>query len=110
MKKSKLFAPFLMLFAGAVASITMFYFHYPAAQMLPRLLAVLLVFYFAGCFIQKKVLAFVGQIRENEEALEKAAAAAREESLVNEKISFGRVIQKRNRLKSGKSLYWSMPL
>ena len=84
MKKSKLFAPFLMLFAGAVASITMFYFHYPAAQMLPRLLAVLLVFYFAGCFIQKKVLAFVGQIRENEEALEKAAAAAREESLVNE--------------------------
>ena len=52
--------------------------------MLPRLLAVLLVFYFAGCFIQKKVLAFVGQIRENEEALEKAAAAAREESLVNE--------------------------
>ena len=84
MKKSKLFAPFLMLFAGAVASITMFYFHDPAAQMLPRLLAVLLVFYFAGCFIQKKVLAFVGQIRENEEALEKAAAAAREESLVNE--------------------------
>ena len=81
MKKSKLFAPFLMLFAGAVASITMFYFHYPAAQMLPRLLAVLLVFYFAGCFIQKKVLAFVGQIRENEEALEKAAAAAREERI-----------------------------
>ncbi len=84
MKKSKLFAPFLMLFAGAVASITMFYFHYPAAQMLPRLLAVLLVFYFAGCFIQKKVLAFVGQIRENEEALEKEAAAAREEILANE--------------------------
>ena len=84
MKKSKLFAPFLMLFAGAVASITMFYFHYPAGQMLPRLFAVLLVFYIAGCFIQKKVLAFVGQIRENEEALEKAAAAAREESLVNE--------------------------
>lgn len=84
MKKSKLFPPFLMLFAGAVASITMFYFHYPAGQMLPRLLAVLLVFYFAGCFIQKKVLAFVSQIRENEEALEKEAAAAREEALANE--------------------------
>ena len=33
---------------------------------------------------KKKVLAFVGQIRENEEALEKEAAAAREEILANE--------------------------
>lgn len=74
MKKSKLFAPFIMLLAGAVASITMFYFHYPAGQMLPRLLAVLLAFYIAGCFIQKKVLAFMNQIRENEEALEREAA------------------------------------
>ena len=85
MKKSRLFAPFLMLLAGAVASITMFYFHYPAGQMLPRLLAVLLVFYIAGCFIQKKVLAFMNQIRENEEALEREAAAAREEGIEGEK-------------------------
>ncbi|MDE6893578.1 MAG: hypothetical protein K2P50_17445 [Lachnospiraceae bacterium] len=85
MKKSRLFAPFLMLLAGAVASITMFYFHYPAGQMLPRLLAVLLVFYIAGCFIQKKVLAFMNQIRENEEALEREAAAEREEVIEGEK-------------------------
>ncbi len=84
MKKSRLFAPFLMLLAGAVASITMFYFHYPAGQMLPRLLAVLLVFYIAGCFIQKKVLAFMNQIRENEEALEREAAE-REEVIEGEK-------------------------
>lgn len=81
MKKSKLFAPFLMLFAGAVASITMFGFHYTADQMLPRLLAVLLAFYIAGCIIQKKVLAFVNQIRENEEALEREAAAAAAEEI-----------------------------
>ena len=62
MKKSRLFAPFLMLLAGAVASITM-----------------------AGCFIQKKVLAFMNQIRENEEALEREAAAEREEVIEGEK-------------------------
>ncbi|MCM1134814.1 MAG: hypothetical protein NC400_04480 [Clostridium sp.] len=77
MKKSRLFAPFLMLFAGAVASITMYGFHYTTGQMLPRLLAVLLVFYAAGVFIQKKVLAFVNQIREKEEELEREAEAAR---------------------------------
>ncbi|MCM1126702.1 MAG: hypothetical protein NC429_09540 [Lachnospiraceae bacterium] len=66
MKKSRLFAPFLMLLAGAIASIVMYYFDYSTAQMLPRLLAVLLVFYLAGCFIQKKILGFVEQIEEEE--------------------------------------------
>ena len=75
MKKRKLFAPFLMLFAGAVASIMMFAFHYTTAQMLPRLLGVLLFFYIAGCFIQKKVIGFEKEIEEKEaaegEAIEK---------------------------------------
>ena len=67
MKKLKLFAPFLMLFSGAIASIMMFYFQYPVEQMLPRLLIVLIVFYIAGCFIQKKIISFVEQIKEEEE-------------------------------------------
>ena len=67
MKKLKLFAPFLMLLSCAVASIMMFYFQYPVEQMLPRLLIVLIVFYIAGCFIQKKIISFVEQIKEEEE-------------------------------------------
>lgn len=66
MKKLKLFAPFLMLLSGAIASIMMFYFQYPVEQMLPRLLIVLIVFYIAGCFIQKKIISFVEQIKEEE--------------------------------------------
>ena len=67
MKKLKLFAPFLMLLSGAIASIMMFYFQYPVEQMLPRLLILLIVFYIAGCFIQKKIISFVEQIKEEEE-------------------------------------------
>lgn len=66
MKKSKLFAPFLMLLAGTVASITMRCFHYSTGQMLPRLLIVLVAFYVAGCFIQKKVYKFVDEILTEE--------------------------------------------
>lgn len=67
MKKIKLFAPFLMLFAGAVASIMMYHFDYGLKQMLTILLIVLLVFYVAGFFIQKKIVSFVEQIKEEEE-------------------------------------------
>lgn len=77
MKKSKLFAPFLMLLAGAVVSILMFGFHYSMKQTLPVLLAVLLIFYLAGWFIQRKVCSFVEQIIEEEtkegEVIEKDA-------------------------------------
>lgn len=67
MKKSRLFAPFLMLLAGTVASLMMFFSHYSMKEMLPILLAVLLLFYLAGSFIQKRVEAFVNQIKEEEE-------------------------------------------
>jgi len=77
MKKGKLFAPFLMLLAGAIASIMMYCFHYTTKQMLPRLIVVLIVFYLGGCFIQKKVMGFVEQIKEEEarkgEVIEKEA-------------------------------------
>ena len=36
--------------------------------MLPRLLGVLLFFYIAGCFIQKKVIGFEKEIEEKEAA------------------------------------------
>lgn len=67
MKKEKLFAPFLMLLAGAVASIMMYWFQYSMKQMLPILLIVLLAFYLAGIFIQRKITSFVKQIKEEEE-------------------------------------------
>lgn len=66
MKKSRLFAPFLMLLAGAIASIMMYRSDYTTGQMLPRLILVLLIFYLAGCFVQKKILKFVEQIKEEE--------------------------------------------
>lgn len=68
MKKSRLFAPFLMLFAGAVTSIVMFKGNYDATDLLIILLCVMVFFYLAGCLIQKKVLSFINQIREKEAA------------------------------------------
>ncbi len=47
-KKRKLIPPFVMLFAGAVVSITMFVSHYKSKDMLVILLCVLLVFFVAG--------------------------------------------------------------
>lgn len=81
MKKSKLFAPFLMLLSGAVVSIVMFRGHYDTTQLLTVLLAVMLVFYIAGSIIQKQVGSFVEQIREKEriEAEEEEARKQEEE-------------------------------
>ncbi len=66
MKKNKLFAPFLMLLAGAVVSIATYCFQYTMGEMLPILLFVLIFFYLTGNFIQKKVTAFMEQILEEE--------------------------------------------
>lgn len=88
MKKSKLFAPFLMLLAGAVVSIMMYYFKYGIQQTLPVLLIVLLVFYLAGVFIQKKVTSFVEQIKEKEEkekeVMEKEVSEEDKEEMADE--------------------------
>lgn len=88
MKKSKLFAPFLMLLAGAVASIMMYHFKYSMKQTLPILLIVLLVFYLAGVFVQKKITSFVEQIKEEEEkegeVIEKEAPEEGEEEMTGE--------------------------
>lgn len=66
MKKGKLFAPFLMLLAAAVASIIMFRGNYDTTELLVILLGVMVFFYTAGSLIQKKVLSFMDQIREKE--------------------------------------------
>ena len=69
-----------MLFAGAVSSIAMYLFRYSMEEMLPVLLAVLIIFYIAGCMIQKNVVSFMDQIRERE-------AAAMEEEAAKDEIS-----------------------
>lgn len=66
MKKSKLFAPFLMLLAAAIASIIMFKGNYDTTELLTILLCVMIFFYVIGSLIQKKVLSFVNEIKERE--------------------------------------------
>lgn len=84
MKKSKLFAPFLMLLAGAIASIMMYYFQYTTKQMLPRLVIVLIVFYLIGSFTQKEIISFVNQIKEKEEQERLEQERLEQERLENE--------------------------
>lgn len=83
MMKNKLFAPFLMLVAAALASIIMFRGNYNTTELLLILLCVMFFFYILGCFIQNKVISFMNQILEKEaeeekergEVIEKDAAA-----------------------------------
>ena len=88
MKKGKLFAPFLMLLAGAVTSIMMYRFKYSVKQTIIILVTVLIIFYAAGIFIQKKVISFVEQIREREEkegeVIEKEGPGTGGEEMVTE--------------------------
>ena len=51
-RKRRLIPPFVMLFAGAVVSITMRMLHYDLQTMLIVLLCVLLGFYFVGRILQ----------------------------------------------------------
>ena len=61
MSNKKLFAPFLMLLAGAVVSIVMFLSDYDMTQRLTILLLSMLFFYCAGLFIQKKMVKFLDE-------------------------------------------------
>ena len=67
MSNKKLFAPFLMLLAGAVVSIVMFLSDYDMTQRLTILLLSMLFFYCAGLFIQKKMVKFLDEIQKKEE-------------------------------------------
>ncbi len=79
MKKDKLFAPFLTLFACALCLLFMLYFGRNLKDILIALLIVLLIFYTIGYLIQSRINKFV---KENEELEEKRAA---EEGAVIEK-------------------------
>lgn len=87
MKKRKMFAPFLMLLAGAVTSIVMFLADCGTTQLLLTLLCVLIVFYAIGSVIQKFVWKLIDQIEEQEririenegEVIEKEAVESEEE-------------------------------
>lgn len=63
-KKRKLIPPFVMLSAGAIASITMFALHYRLNNMLVILLCVLIVFYIAGGLLKWMLDHFEAQIEE----------------------------------------------
>lgn len=63
-KKRKLIPPFVMLFAGAITSITMRILHYETKMMLIILLCVLVGFYFAGCVLKTMLDRFERQIEE----------------------------------------------
>lgn len=53
MKKTKLIPPFIMLMAGAIASILTFLNHYDIKDMLFILLIVLVIFYILGLVVKK---------------------------------------------------------
>lgn len=63
-KKRKLIPPFVMLLAGAIASITMFALHYKTKDMLIILLCVLLAFYIAGELLKWMLDRFEAQVEE----------------------------------------------
>lgn len=63
-KKRKLIPPFVMLFAGAVTSITMYVLHYNMKDMLSVLIWVLLGFYMAGELIKWMLDKFEAQIEQ----------------------------------------------
>lgn len=63
-KKRKLIPPFVMLFAGAVNSITMYVLHYSVKDMLVILLWVLIAFYIAGGLIKWMLDRFEAQIEQ----------------------------------------------
>lgn len=91
MKKLRFFAPFLMLLAAAIASIIMFKGDYDTNRLLVILLCVMIVFYGAGCLIQRKLISFIEQIEEREAAEAKAAAAEEAEEQIKGE---GEVIEK----------------
>lgn len=77
-RKRRLIPPFVMLFAGAVVSITMRILHYELQTMLIVLLIVLLGFYFVGRIFQIMLDRFEQQIQdahmEEGEVIEKEPA------------------------------------
>lgn len=86
MKKGKLFAPFLMLLSGLIASVMMYVNHYDKEQMLLYLVLVMVFFYLIGFFVQHQIIKFMKKIKEEEakegEVIEKEAPTEEEDGTV----------------------------
>lgn len=81
MKKRRLLAPFLMLLAGAIASVWMVIQRYELGSMLGILIPILVIFYISGFLVAKLLDRFDRQnekndIQEEGEVIEKDAEAA----------------------------------
>ena len=68
---------------GVLLLFSLAFYAWGGLRLLPVLLAVLIIFYIAGCMIQKNVVSFMDQIREREAA----AMAAMEEEAAKDEIS-----------------------
>ena len=95
MSNKKLFAPFLMLLAGAVVSIVMFLSDYDMTQRLTILLLSMLFFYCVGLFIQKKMVKFLDEIQKKEETQK-------------QETGFLKTMPKTGHQKYGNRSYWNM--
>lgn len=62
--KRKLMPPFMMLFAGAIASIIMYINHYEIKTMLWILIAVFILFYIIGVIIKKTLDSFYSELNK----------------------------------------------
>lgn len=87
MKKRKLLPAFLMLFAGAVVSIAMFFMEYHIKTKLGILLIVFIVFFIIGKLMQKMLDFFDKKNEKPEEEDEEAdeGEVIKKEVLPNEK-------------------------
>ena len=83
MKKFKWIPPFLMLLSGAVVSIVMFIRGCGTTQMLLWLLGVMILFYMAGCIIQRQLTKFVTQIMEPQEEAQRLKEAEEEQEALH---------------------------
>ena len=83
MKKFKWIPPFLMLLSGAVVSIVMFIRGCGTTQMLLWLLGVMILFYMAGCIIQRQLTKFVTQIMEAQEDAQRLKEAEEEQEALH---------------------------
>jgi len=76
--KRKLMPPFIMLFAGAIASIVMYLNDYEIKTMLWILIAVLIVFYIIGVLIKKTLDSFYEELEKSDSVADEGEVIEKE--------------------------------
>ncbi|MDD2972131.1 MAG: hypothetical protein PHE02_08390 [Lachnospiraceae bacterium] len=76
--KRKLIPPYIMLQAGAIASIVMFLNNYEIKTMLWILIAVLIVFYIVGVIIRKVMDSFDKELEKKDKAADEGEVIEKE--------------------------------